>query len=51
MARAYVDIKPEMLTWAITRASFSVYSYLDKNPQVKTYPLLHIIKNYNYDRM
>ena len=37
MARAYVDIKPEMLTWAITRAGFDVDAYLDKNPQVKTW--------------
>lgn len=37
MAREYVDIKPEMITWAITRAGFDVDVYLDKNPQVKTW--------------
>lgn len=37
MAREYVDIKPEMLTWAITRAGFDMDAYLDKNPQVKTW--------------
>lgn len=33
----YVNIKPEMLTWAITRAGFDMDTYLDKNPQVKTW--------------
>ena len=37
MAREYVNIKPEMLTWAITRAGFDVDSYLAKNPIVKTW--------------
>lgn len=37
MAREYVNIKPEMLTWAITRAGFDVDTYLEKNPQVKTW--------------
>ena len=35
MAREYVNIKPEMLIWAITRAGFDVDSYLEKNPIVK----------------
>ena len=26
-----------MLTWAITRAGFDMDTYLDKNPQVKTW--------------
>ena len=37
MAREYVNIKPEMLTWAITRAGHDVDAYLEKNPQVKTW--------------
>ena len=37
MAREYVNIKPDMLTWAITRAGFDVDAYLEKNPQVKTW--------------
>lgn len=37
MAREYVNIRPEMLTWAITRAGFDVDAYLEKNPHVKTW--------------
>ena len=29
MAREYVNIKPDMLTWAITRAGFDVDAYLE----------------------
>lgn len=35
MAREYVNVKPEMLTWAIVRAGFDMDVFLDKNPIVK----------------
>ena len=35
MPREYIKVKPEMLTWAITRAGFDVDKYLENAPNVR----------------